>query len=107
MDDDKKAVLLTALFISACVATYVALSLMAAYKPEWLPGDSILEVALLGPITLLAWGGSTSKLYWICTALLAATATGGAAHEDLQVSSVVLFLLVWLGSGFFSVGMSV
>ena len=107
IDEDKRAAWWAALLILALIAIYVVLSLMASYRPDWLPGDSILEVALLGPIALLPWGGSTSKLYWICTALLVGTATAGAAHEDLQVPSVILFLLIWLGAGFFAVGLSV
>ena len=107
IDEDKRSAWWAALLVLALVAIHVVLSLLASYRPDWLPGDSILEVALLGPIALLTWGGSTSKLYWICTALLAGTATAGAAHEDLQVPSVILFLLIWLGAGFFAVGLSV
>ena len=107
IDQDKRAAWLAAFLILALVAIYVVLSLIASYRPNWLPGDSILEVALFGPIALLPWGGGNSKLYWICTALLAGTATAGGAHEDLQVPAVILFLLIWLGAGFFAVGLSV
>ncbi|WP_141400681.1 hypothetical protein [Pseudoxanthomonas wuyuanensis] len=92
--------------ILAIIATYAALSFIAAYKPDWIPARSILQVAMLGPTTLLVWG-STSTMYWVCTAVLAGTAIIGALHEDLHVPAVILLLIVWVSSGFFSVAMSV
>jgi hypothetical protein len=93
--------------ILSIVVIYTALSLIAAYEPDWIPARSILQTALLGPTTLLVWGGSTSTLYWICTAVLVGTVTIGAMYENLHVPGVLLFLLVWLGSGFLSVAMSI
>lgn len=88
---------------------YIGLSLVAFYKQDWLPGASILHMALLGPPALLVWGGNMLGLYGVCTAAIVLLLTAGAAlrSDELKIIVAVTAVFVWLGAGFFSASLSV
>lgn len=97
---------LGACVLAGLVLAYAGLCWVALYRPDWLPGGSIFNASLVGPPHLLVWVG-TRTLFWMTTLALAAVLALGAFFRVLVLPAAVLFLLIWLGAGFFSVALSV
>lgn len=89
------------------VLAYAGLCLVALHRPDWLPGDSIFHASLVGPPHLLVWGTGTRILFWMVTLALAGVVAVGARYRGLLLPAASLFLLIWIGAGFFSVALSV
>jgi len=92
--------------LSALVIAYIALCLVVLYRPEWLATRSIFYAAVVGPPNWLAWG-HWDPMFWGSTLAIAAVAALGAKFPSLAPPSAGLCVLIWLGSGFLSVAMSV
>lgn len=95
-----------ALALVGLVLAYAGLCLVVLHRPEWLPSGSIFHASLIGPPHLLVWGG-TRTLFWASTLALAGAMALGACFRVLVLPSAVLCILIWLGTGFFSVALSV
>ncbi|WP_369978607.1 hypothetical protein [Xanthomonas bundabergensis] len=96
-----------AAFISSAVLAYIALCLIVLYRHDWLPENSILYASLIGPPHWLAWSSGTRPMFWGCTLAMMVVAIVGASIRPLLLPSVGLLFLIWIGSGFLSVVMSV
>jgi len=89
------------------VVAYIALCLVVLYKPSWLPSTSILYASLVGPPNWLVWGAGARPMFWGSTLAVAVVAVVGARGRSLLLPCAGLCFLIWLGSGFLSVVMSV
>lgn len=101
------AAITAAASLIALACAYAALCLVVLYRPDWLPSDSILMAALVGTPGWLVWGpGARSAVYGSTLAFLA-TLLVGASFRPLLLPCALLGFLIWLGSGFISVSMSI
>ena len=89
------------------VLAYITLCLIVLHRPEWLPGTSILRASLVGPPHWLVWGAGARPMFWGSTLAVAAIAIVGARSRSLLLPCATLCFLIWLGSGFLSVAMSI
>lgn len=96
-----------AAFISLAVLAYIALCLIVLYRQDWLPKDSILYASLIGPPHWLAWSTGARPMFWGCTLAVMVVAIVGASVRPLLLPSAGLCFLIWIGSGFLSVALSV
>ena len=105
-DDRLVAVVVMASLLLLAFA-YIVLCLVVLYRPGWLPSSSILHASLVGPPHWLVWGAGASPMFWGSTFVVAAVSVIGARFRSLLLPCAGLCFLVWLGSGFLSVAMSV
>jgi len=101
------SVIATAAVLCGLVLSYVALCLLVLHRPEWLPDRSILQAALVGPPHWLVWGAEVRPAFWGSTCALVLVGTIGASFRSLMLPCAGACFLIWTGSGFFSVAMSV
>lgn len=107
MSGDRLVVMVAAASLLLFALAYIALCLIVLYRPGWLPGASILHASLVGPPHWLVWGAGARPMFWGSTLAVAAVAVVGASFRSLLLPCAGLCFLVWLGSGFLSVAMSV
>ena len=105
--DNRLAVLVAAASLLLFVLAYIALCLVVLHRPGWLPSGSILQASLVGPPHWLVWGPGTRSIFWGSTLAVTAIAVAGASFRTLLLPCAGLCFLIWLGSGFLSVAMSV
>ena len=105
--NDRRSVLLASACLSLLVLAYIALCLVVLHKPDWLPDGSIFSASLVGPPHWLVWGDGARSMFWGSTLAIVAVAAIGACFRLLILPCAGLCFLLWLGSGFLSVAMSV
>jgi len=86
---------------------YTGLCWAVLSDADWLPVGSILHAALIGPPYWLVWGPGARSMFWGSTLAVAAVALVGACFRPLLLPCAGLCFLIWLGSGFLAVAMSV
>jgi hypothetical protein len=64
-------------------------------------------LAVLQQFGDLIWGAGTRPMFWAATLAVAAVAVVGARFRSLVLTCAVLCFLIWLGSEFLPVAMSV
>lgn len=91
------------------LAVYGGLSLVAFFRPDWLPVKTIWHAGLLGPPALLVWGGHMLVAYSACTVVVVLLLAGGAVvrSDELRLVAAMAVFAVWMGAGFFSALLSV
>lgn len=104
---DQSRHVLGACALAALALAYAGLCLVVLHRPDWLPSGSVFHASLVGPPHLLVWGAGTRLLFWTTTLALAGVLAVGALFRVLLLPAAALFLLMWLGAGFFSVALSV
>lgn len=107
VSDDRLAVIGAAASLAFAVLAYIALCLVVLYRSAWLPSSSIFNASLVGPPHWLAWGNGARAMFWGSTLALVVVAAVGARFRSLLLPCAALCFLIWLGSGFLSVAMSV
>ncbi|TQM13037.1 hypothetical protein FB548_1891 [Pseudoxanthomonas sp. 3HH-4] len=88
---------------------YGGLSLVAFFRPDWLPVKTIWHMGLLGPPALLVWGRHMLVAYGACTVVVVLLLAGCAVvrSDELRLIAAMAAFAVWMGAGFFSALLSV
>ena len=107
ISDGRLAAVVPAASLLLLVVAYIALCLVALYRPDWLPSSSILHASLVGPPHWLVGGAGADVMFWGSTFAVASVAVIGARFQSLLLPCAGLCFLIWLSSGFLSVAMSV
>lgn len=105
--DSRLLVIVATAALLAFVLCYVALCLLVLHKPDWRPTGSILGASLIGPPYWLVWGPGARPMFWGSTLAVVVVAAAGACSRVLVLPCAGLCFLIWFGSGFLAVAMSV
>ncbi len=89
------------------VLAYAGLCLVVLQRPGWLPHGSVFLASLVGPPHWLVWGAATHTMFWGSSIVLALLVIAGARWRAFALPAAGLAMLLWLGSGFLSVAMSI
>lgn len=104
---ERWAVAMAVAFLFLLALAYFSLCLVVLHRPDWLPSDSLFSASLVGPPHWLVWGDGARPMFWGSTLAVAVVAIIGACSRLLLLPCAGLCFLLWLGSGFLSVVMSV
>lgn len=107
ISDGHRTAAIATTFLLLLILAYAALCLVVLHRPDWLPGNSILHASLVGPPHWLVWGAGARPMFWGSTLAVAIVAIVGAGFRSLLLPCAGICFLIWLGSGFLSVAMSI